>query len=332
MSETDISKMNFKELRNEVLLLRDELAIFKRKYEDAIYNLDYDNFGKSFTVEQNNMKSQIKITADAIKTMVSYTDLDSTLEEYSTISQTAQQIQTAVVSINNATDKKLENYSTVKQTAEAITTKVTANYITNLIDGEYQTVDDATSEYNAMWSEINQTADSLSSIVSKNISAYFEKSVKPTASNTTAVEKSMLCLYGGTYYYFNDVTNTWKTYPASGITTMFEQTASGFSLIGDVSISGDLITSGTIKGLTVGTNPNIYGDGVRLNTDTQRLEIMYNGVVVGAWGPTSIPGGSSIYPAGGGTLTISGVSASGTWDFSGCEEVIGLPSTVAVFG
>lgn len=96
MREENIEKMNFKELRAEVRLLRDELAVFKRKYEDAIYNLDSDNFGKSFTVERNNMKAQIKVTADAIKTMVSDTDLKSALENYSTVTQTANAIQTVV--------------------------------------------------------------------------------------------------------------------------------------------------------------------------------------------------------------------------------------------
>jgi len=96
MWEADISKMNYKELRNEVQLLRDELAIFKRKYEDAIYNLDSDNLGKSFTIEQGKMKAQIQVTADAIKTMVSKTDLLTSLEEYSTITQTAEAIQTVV--------------------------------------------------------------------------------------------------------------------------------------------------------------------------------------------------------------------------------------------
>lgn len=96
MREENIEKMNFKELRAEVQLLRDELAIFKRKYEDAIYNLDSDNFGKSFTIAQNNMKAQVKMTADAIKTMVSDTDLQAALENYSTITQTANAIQTVV--------------------------------------------------------------------------------------------------------------------------------------------------------------------------------------------------------------------------------------------
>lgn len=105
MREENISKMNFKELRTEVQLLRDELAIFKRRYEDSIYDLDSDNFGKSYTVEQNRMKAQIKINADAIETKVSDTDLESSLEKYSTITQTASMIQGVVskgVNLKNA--------------------------------------------------------------------------------------------------------------------------------------------------------------------------------------------------------------------------------------
>lgn len=129
MWEADISKMNYKELRNEVQLLRDELAIFKRKYEDAIYNLDSDNLGKSFTIEQGKMKAQIQVTADAIKTMVSKTDLATSLEKYSTIAQTADAIQSVVSkganldeaitigSLAEATDiekiYKIENVNTV---------------------------------------------------------------------------------------------------------------------------------------------------------------------------------------------------------------------------
>lgn len=357
MFDIPISKMNDKQLRNAVQLLYDELAIFKRKYEDAIHNLDSDNLGKSFTVEQNKMKAQIKITADAISSMVSETDLENELSNYSTITQTAAQIELAVISVGNATDEKLKSYSTISQTADAITNTVTAEYVNNLIGSNYvtnavftatieqtakeikqtvsatyQTKDDAADEYDYLYSEISQTADDITSIVSKNVSAYFTKTTRPTASNTTDEEQSMLCLYNGVYYYFNDVTNTWKTYPASGITTMFKQTSSGFELTGDVSISGDLISEGSIKGLSISTADNLYGDGVRLNSSTNRLEILYNGVVVGCWGYTTMPGGSSIYPAGGGTLTISGVDASGTWDFSGCDAVIGLPSTVAIFG
>lgn len=96
MFDIPISKMNDKQLRNAVQLLYDELAIFKRKYEDAIHNLDSDNLGKSFTIEQDKMKTQIKITAEKISTKLSKTDLESELSQYSILSQTADTIKAVV--------------------------------------------------------------------------------------------------------------------------------------------------------------------------------------------------------------------------------------------
>lgn len=186
MSDLDINKMNFKQLKNEVQLLRDELAIFKRKYEDAIYNLDSDNFGKSFTVEQNNMKAQIKITADAIKTMVSDTDLAAELEKYSTIEQTAERIQTIV--------SKSANLD------EAV-----------LIDS----LDNAT-DTEAIY--VIQQKDDNGTVLSE------------------------------TYYYFNDVTNQWEILSGDSIYTVFNQTADGFSLKGNVMIDGNAVVT---KNLTL---------------------------------------------------------------------------------
>ena len=61
MSNTeDISKMDFKALKEKVQELEDTIARLKRTYEDAIYNLDEDNFGKNLTLQQKNMKAQIK--------------------------------------------------------------------------------------------------------------------------------------------------------------------------------------------------------------------------------------------------------------------------------
>lgn len=105
MREEDIEKMNFKQLRAEVQYLRDELALFKRKYEDAIYNLDSDNFGKSFTIEQDSMKTQIKVTADAIKTMVSKEDLQSAIEQSSgEISMRVENLETFKKSVFTQTE------------------------------------------------------------------------------------------------------------------------------------------------------------------------------------------------------------------------------------
>ena len=216
MREENISKMNFKKLRSEVQLLRDELAIFKRKYEDAIYNLDSDNLGKSFTIEQNNMKAQIKVTAEAIKTMVSDTDLQLELEKYSTIEQTAQQIELAVIRVDASTDNKLKEYSTITQTAEAITGTVTKEYVNLLIGDTYVT--------NAeLSSEISQSADEIYLSVSQE---YETKSDAADAYDDLDSYISSVSVKASNIS--TRVTNleTFKT-------SVFTQTEYGFTLDGD---------------------------------------------------------------------------------------------------
>ena len=97
----DIAKMNDKQLRNEVQLLRDELAIMKRKYEDIIYNLDTDNFSSRFVKEQGDMRTAIKVTAEGIETKVSNEEFESTIK------QTAESISSIVsefVDVSQATE------------------------------------------------------------------------------------------------------------------------------------------------------------------------------------------------------------------------------------
>lgn len=118
----DINKMDFKQLRNEVQLLRDELAVFKRKYEDIIYNLDDDNFSSTLLKEKDGMKTDIKVTAEGIKTKVSKEDMDKELLSYTTLEQTADAIKTQayasadlssateISNINQATDKTKTYY------------------------------------------------------------------------------------------------------------------------------------------------------------------------------------------------------------------------------
>ncbi len=70
MSDKDISRMDFKELRNEVQALRDELAIMQRKYEDILYNLDDENFSGKLIKEKEDMKAEIKVNADEISAQI----------------------------------------------------------------------------------------------------------------------------------------------------------------------------------------------------------------------------------------------------------------------
>ena len=114
--------MTDKQLRNEVQLLRDEIAKMKRMYEDIIYNLDDRNFSGQFIKEKNDMKTKIEVTAEGIKTMVSKTDLDNSLSEYTTLQQTAEAISThayasadlssaeKITSLQYATDKEKTYY------------------------------------------------------------------------------------------------------------------------------------------------------------------------------------------------------------------------------
>ena len=84
MSDLEVSKMNFKQLKNEVQNLRDELAKFKRLFADSIENLDNDNFSPHILKEKENMKTEISVSADGVKSLVVKTDnLESGMNEMS---------------------------------------------------------------------------------------------------------------------------------------------------------------------------------------------------------------------------------------------------------
>ena len=86
MSDTQM----IKKLMNEVQMLRDELAVMKRKYEDIIYNLDTDNFSSKFVKEQGDMRTAINVTAESVESKVSKEDFKSA------ITQTAESISSIV--------------------------------------------------------------------------------------------------------------------------------------------------------------------------------------------------------------------------------------------
>lgn len=155
MSDYNINKMDFKQLRNEVQLLRDELAIMKRKYEDIIYNLDTDNFSSRFVKEQGDMKTAIEVTAEGIKTKVSKEDLDNTLSEYSTIEQTAEQIKSTVTKefVVDQLDGEIVTNAT-------LTSKVNqaADEINLSVSKTYETKDNAANEYNNLYDSISSVS------------------------------------------------------------------------------------------------------------------------------------------------------------------------------
>ena len=134
MREEKIENMDFKALRKEVAYLRDELALFIRKYNDTIMNLDSDNFGKSFSLKQKNMETQIKVTAEGLKTKVSASDVDSKLEGYSTVEQTAESILSNVASVTELLNKEVATLSSsIEANAIGISLIVSGKYTDDLL-------------------------------------------------------------------------------------------------------------------------------------------------------------------------------------------------------
>lgn len=106
MSDKDISQMEVKEIRKEVQELRDAFAIMQRKYEDLFYNLDNENFSSTFIKEKNDMKAELKITAEEVSSKVSSKDVESM------ITQTAGSIMAEVNRVDgNVSSLNLDNES-----------------------------------------------------------------------------------------------------------------------------------------------------------------------------------------------------------------------------
>lgn len=150
MFDKPVEKMDYKELRNAVQILSDEIIRLKKKQAEGIYELGDENFSSVFIKEKKNMKSEIKITADAIKTKVSKTELDGKLEKYSTVSQTAEAIKATVTEeyvdtlIDGTYVKSAILTSELEQTAAGIRATVAATYETKEeADKNYEALNDS---------------------------------------------------------------------------------------------------------------------------------------------------------------------------------------------
>lgn len=185
MSDLTIDNMNFKELKNEVQSLRDELAMMKRKYEDILFNLGDENFSGAIIKEKNDMRTQISVNASGIETKVSHDDLNG----------------------------KLEKYSTIEQTADAITSVVSKK--ANLKDAQEVTKKDEMTDKEKIY--VMRRYNSKNEIVSE------------------------------TYYYFNKLSKKWEILSGEDIHSVFNQTAEGFEMKGNVLIDGDTVITRNLK-------------------------------------------------------------------------------------
>lgn len=354
----NINDMNFKQLRNEVQLLRDELAIMKRKYEDIIYNLDTDNFSSRFVKEQGNMRTAIEVNAEGIKTKVSNEEFESSK------TQTAEKIESEVKKL---TDADTELSSTITQTAEAIRSEVKT--ATETLDGKFEN-----------YSTIEQTAKQISASVAE-VKTYAEGYVTDALANsgyvTNATLKSQLDIYAnGIYSEVSEIYETKESADASysslqgsvssisqtasrissrvsdvengefGGYTLFEQTSSKFTFVGDVEMSGNAIVGGIITGASfqnsLETTKLLLGSETGSSVgDLTLVRVNSSGTETSVFSVYDGFSGIGLNALGANFLYTSGVTTypQGNWDFSECTSVdfgdfvsSGGGTVVAVFG
>ena len=314
MSDSNIDSMNFKQLKNEVQLLRDEIAIMRRKYEDIIYNLDDDNFSGQFLKEKKGMKTSISQTAESIKLQA--TDIKTNANSIATLALTAGNISAEV--------KK--NYSDLdgKITTTAAQIQVKANEITSAVKTTYETKSDASEAYGGLSTQITQTAAGIK----MSVEAVFNEVTKVTAKSQFTDRSKIYCLNGVNYYYSN-ITNQWEPVEGDSIASAFVQTADGFSLSGNVFISGDLITTGTITGTSLRTNKNNSGQFIAIDASTNSIDIYCQGTkaaqIKGV--ETGLSPSTVIMPVNFSNMSIGnsdascGIYAVGKWDFASANVI-----------
>lgn len=103
--------MNYKQLRETVSELNEQICKLKRTLEDALDNIDESNLATTLRKKLNGYDTQFSVTAEKIESKVSYEDLENSLNQYSTVSQTAQAIEMSVVSSQEYTDNSVETLS-----------------------------------------------------------------------------------------------------------------------------------------------------------------------------------------------------------------------------
>lgn len=239
MSDTEISKMNFKQLRNEVQELRDELARFKRAYNDTIENLDDSNLSEYLIKEKEGMKTEIEVSADGIKALV--VKSDELGNRCTTIEATADKIQTQVTK-NQENIGKFD--SKLTQTAEEITAEVTA-------------VKEDVGEFN---SKIEQTKGSITTAVN---AAYSNPVEVNNFNNVSSKIKSVIYYDTTTNLYWHYDGEKWVSGSNANFGTVFEQTADGFKMRGNVRITKIAQVDGNLK----------IGDA---STDNEQRSIIFN--------------------------------------------------------
>ena len=144
-------------------------------------------------------------------------------KKFSEIMQTEDKIQMTVA---NVSDEAKKQYSKYEQTAQKIETQVAD------LSDEVDTVAGDISE-------VEQTASSISSTVTKIYGEVVISDTAPTDTGDFDKEKMYSC--NGTFYYYNDVLKKWVAADSKSVFSQILQTKDGVFVLGNVKVSGTQI-------------------------------------------------------------------------------------------
>lgn len=277
----DITKMQYKALREKVQEHEDALAKLKRYLEDALSNISSDNFSKEFRMEQDNFKAEIRLAADELSSV--YKNSDELSQMQSEIRQNAERI--LLCASKEYVDGKIST-AQINVSAEAIQARVSSE-VTNQMSGitlssdkiimtTGSTLSDYRNNVNQRFEDVKISAED-NSVKNDCLSSmgYFEPDEKQPvtvlddygdyiALATSNSQRKMLCKYNGSYYYYtngNTYSNedrgksVWtKTTEPTQKSTMFTMDKNGFWFTNNVNIDGNLVTKGRITAEHIQTN------------------------------------------------------------------------------
>lgn len=278
---SNITTVTHEQLVREVYTLQDQYARMNKMYEDLFYNLDYDNFSSTLSVDMQNFKLTFsEVFPDG-----------STAE--SAITMNAQQIRTWV-SVNYQTQleagfMEANLQSSITQTAESITSIVSATY---------QTQTDAGSQYADLRSSITQTANSIRSEVSAQYGT-----VKKLSVIEQTVDKIGMLVTDGTNESKLELTNSFINLVSNKInidglvtfTALSTDGGMGTTKIHGGNIQANTITANHIStdGLSADVIKSGYISADRLQVESiswDRLNIQYkwSPPKVSQWNPENV--------------------------------------------
>ena len=209
------------------------------------------------------MKTEIEVSADGIKALI--VKNDELGERCTTIEATADKIQTQVTK-NQENIGKFD--SKLTQTAKKITAEVTAvkedvgtfkaaiNQRADSIESSVSAIETDVGEFN---SKIEQTKDSITMTVNAAYSNPVE--VNGFSSNTADKSKIYYNTVNNKYYHYDG--EKWVSGSNANFGTVFEQTADGFVMRGNVRITKIAQVDGNLK----------IGD---ISSDNESKSIIFN--------------------------------------------------------